>query len=198
MRKESSLPALCLMCGYLGRSTISAEFLMRLFVRDPHTYRLVLLRPVLWTGSFTHGRSGKSYSSKVLLKVILLAYSRGIKGSRPIEKACRENVLFLAISGGHQPDHATIANFITSMKQQIMNTFVQVLMVCEEMNLLSGTHFSLDGLKLPSNASKDHSGTFKELKKKRAKLKEMIREHKHIDKLDVDPKRLEFSRQKHH
>ena len=135
-----------------------------------------------------------AYSPKVLLKVVLLAYSRGIKGSRPIEKTCRENVLFLALAGGHQPDHATIAAFISSMMQQIMNIFVQVLMVCEEMNLLSGTHFSLDGLKLPSNASKDHSGTFKELKKKRAKLKgklkELIREHKNIDKLDIDPNEL--------
>jgi transposase len=35
----------------------------------------------------------------VLLKVVLLAYSRGLISSRAIERACRENVLFMAISG---------------------------------------------------------------------------------------------------
>lgn len=33
-----------------------------------------------------------------MLKIILLAYSRGIVKSRRIEQACRENVLFIAIS----------------------------------------------------------------------------------------------------
>lgn len=123
---------------------------------------------------------------KVLLKVILLAYARGMTGSRVIERACRENVLFMALAGGEQPDHATIAAFVTALKGHIMDIFVEVLIVCDKMKLLSGTHLSLDGLKLPSNASKEHSGTFKELKKKRAKLKgklkELVREHRQLDK----------------
>ena len=49
-----------------------------------------------------------AYHPKVLFKVILLAYSRGIIGSRRIEKTCRENILFLALSGGQQPDHSPL------------------------------------------------------------------------------------------
>jgi len=131
---------------------------------------------------------------KVLLKAVLLAYSRGMTGSRRIERACRENVIFMAVCGDVQPDHATISSFITAMKGKIIDLFVQVLLICQEMDLLSGTHFSLDGVKLSSNASKEHSGTFKDFKKKRAKLKgklkQLIREHKQIDKLDVDPKAI--------
>ena len=44
-----------------------------------------------------------AYDPKLLLKVVLLAYSRGITGSRKIEKACRENVIFMAISCGISP-----------------------------------------------------------------------------------------------
>jgi transposase len=123
---------------------------------------------------------------KILLKVILLAYARGMTGSRVIERACRENVLFMALAGGEQPDHATIAAFVSALRGHIMDIFVEVLIICEKMELLSGTHLSLDGLKLPSNASKEHSGTFKELQKKRSKLKgklkELIREHRQLDK----------------
>jgi hypothetical protein len=46
----------------------------------------------------------------------------------------------------------------------------EVLLVCEEMNLLGGTMFALDGCKLPSNASKEWSGTIAELRRKKARI----------------------------
>lgn len=67
------------------------------------------------------------------------------------------------------------------MQKEVESVFANILFVCEELDLLGGTHFSLDGVKLPSNASKEWSGTFKELKKKRdklqAKLQQVITEH---------------------
>lgn len=130
----------------------------------------------------------KAYSPKILLKVILLAYSRGIVGSRKIEQACKENVTFIAIACGQEPDHSTISAFVTSMKNNIMELFRNILLICDGLDLLSGTHFSLDGCKLPSNASKEWSGTFKALKKKKGKLKQkliqLLHQHKQTDKAD--------------
>ena len=40
-----------------------------------------------------------AYDPAVMLEIVLLAYSRGIVSSRAIERACRENVVFIAISG---------------------------------------------------------------------------------------------------
>ena len=57
------------------------------------------------------GRS--AYDPKVLLKIVLFGYSRGLKSSRKIERACRENVTFLALTCGQHPDHSTIAAFIS-------------------------------------------------------------------------------------
>jgi transposase len=129
---------------------------------------------------------------KILLKVILFAYSRGTIGSRPIERCCRENILFMALSGGFHPDHSTISHFVSTMSKEIESIFCDILLVCEQMDLLGGTHFSLDGLKLPSNASKECSGTFKELKKKRGKLREKLKqalsEHIRQDRLDESDK----------
>jgi transposase len=95
-----------------------------------------------------------AYDPKVLLKVTLLAYSKGILSSRKIESACKENVLFMALSGCQIPDHSKIAEFISSMKEEIQQLFCDILLVCDELKLLGGTSFALDGLKLPSNASK--------------------------------------------
>jgi len=122
---------------------------------------------------------------KVLLKVILFAYSRGMISSRQIERACGENILFMALSCGYRPDHSTIAHFVSSMQKEIESIFSNILLVCAELDLLGGTHFSLDGVKLPSNASKKWSGTFKELKRKRdrlqGKLQQAMAEHIQAD-----------------
>ena len=123
---------------------------------------------------------------KILLKVILLAYARGMISSRQIERACQENIIFIALSYGYAPDHSTIAEFVSSMQTEIQSIFSNILLVCEELGLLDGTHFSLDGVKLSANVSKEWSGTFDELKHKRDKLQEklqrVIAEHAQADK----------------
>ena len=135
---------------------------------------------------------------KILLKIILLAYTRGMISSRQIERACQENIIFIALSYGYAPDHSTIAQFIASMQTEIQTLFSNVLLVCEELGLLDGTHFSLDGVKLSANVSKEWSGTFDELKHKRDKLQEklqrVIAEHAQADK---QPE-VEVERQKKH
>jgi len=53
-----------------------------------------------------------AHSPANLLKVVLLAYSQGLISSRRIETACRDNVLFIAISGDAKPHFTTIADFV--------------------------------------------------------------------------------------
>lgn len=134
----------------------------------------------------------RAYDPKVLLKVVLFAYSRGILHSRRMERACRENVTFMALACGQAPDHSTLAAFISSMgEERVVKLFSEVLLVCEEEGLLGGTHFSLDGCKLKGNASKEWSGTRGELQKKQekleAKVKQAVREHREADERGDDP-----------
>ena len=82
---------------------------------------------------FCNDETGRSaYDPKVLLKIVLCAYSRGELSSRKIERACKDNVIFMALACGQRPDHSTIAAFISSMGDQIEPLFSQVLLVCEE------------------------------------------------------------------
>jgi transposase len=132
-----------------------------------------------------------AYNPKILLKIVLLGYARGLISSRKIEQACRENVVFIALACGQQPDHSTIATFVCSMKDEILPLFRDVLLVCQELDLLGGTFFALDGLKLPSNASKEWSGTRAELHRKKerleAKVQELLTEHAQEDHQDDPP-----------
>jgi transposase len=66
-------------------------------------------------GKLRNDETGRpAYNPKVILKAVLLAYSRGIIGSRKIEQAGRENVTFIAITAWSTLDHSTIAEFISS------------------------------------------------------------------------------------
>lgn len=155
----------------------------------------------IFQGKYRNDETGRAaYDPKILLKVVLLAYSRGLSSSRKIEQACRENVVFMALACGQQPDHSTIATFVSSMKNEILPLFRDVLLVCEEMNLLGGTRFALDGCKLPSNASKEWSGTFSELHKKKQKIEvrvaQLLTEQMQTDREDFsDPKGSGCNRQ---
>ena len=135
----------------------------------------------------------EAYDPKVLLKVVLFGYSRGLISSRHIERACKENVVFMALGCGQQPDHSTIAAFVSSMKGEILPLFRDVLLVCEEEGLLGGTFFALDGCKLPSNASREWSGTIGDLKRKKDKIekkvKRLLEEQVEADKEDDDDER---------
>jgi transposase len=116
-----------------------------------------------------------AYDPKVLLKVVLFAYSRGLISSRKMERACRENITFMALTCGQCPDHSTIAAFVSSMRDEILPLFRDVLLVCEENHLLGGTLFALDGSKVPSNASKEWSGKISDLRRKKEKIEKRVK-----------------------
>jgi transposase len=115
-----------------------------------------------------------AYSPAVLLKVVLLAYSKGIISSRDIEAACRENVVFMAISGDSQPHFSTLADFISSQRYAIASLFAQVLLICDRQGLIGRQMFAIDGVKLPSNASKAKSGRREEFQREATKMEAAV------------------------
>jgi len=116
-----------------------------------------------------------AYDPALLLKIILAAYSRGHTSSRQIERLCRENVVFMALSADSQPHFTTIANFIRQMDDVIQSLFTEVLLVCSREGLIGGEMFAIDGCKMPSNASKEHSGTHADFAKKQKKINRAVR-----------------------
>src|SRR3990172_11784984 len=105
-----------------------------------------------------------AYDPRILLKIILFAYSRGIVSSRRIESLCRENVVMMALCADTQPDFTTIADFVASSSEEIARLFQEVLLVCDAMGLLGKELFAIDGLKLPGNAAKEWSEKKADLK----------------------------------
>ena len=68
-----------------------------------------------------------AYDPRVMLKIVLLAYSRGLVTSRKIEQACTHDVLFIALSGDSQPSYSHIARFVRELGDEVQAVFAQVL-----------------------------------------------------------------------
>lgn len=126
-----------------------------------------------------------AYDPAVLLKIILLAYSRGILSSREIEAACRDNVLFIAVSGDSQPNFTTLAAFVSELGDLTGRLFAQVLTLCDRQGLIGREMFAIDGVKLPSNASKAKSGTRqdfqRQVEKMERKMADLLARHRSAD-----------------
>jgi transposase len=133
-----------------------------------------------------------AYDPAILLKIILYGYSRGMVFSRQIEQCCRENIIFMALSADTHPHFTTIADFISSSREQIIGLFRDVLLICDKLGLIGKEMFAVDGCKLSSNASKEWSGTKGELKGKQQKMERAVRylveKHRQMDaKAETDP-----------
>jgi transposase len=116
-----------------------------------------------------------AYDPSILLKIILLAYSKGVTSSREIARLCRENVVFMALAADSAPHFTTIADFISRLDAEIVSVFRDVLLVCDELGLIGKAMFAIDGVKLPSNASKEWSGTREDYRKKVQKMERAVR-----------------------
>ncbi|MBV1904537.1 MAG: IS1182 family transposase [Pseudomonadales bacterium] len=120
-----------------------------------------------------------AYDPAILLKIILFAYSKGITSSREIQWCCETNIIFKALSCDSVPHWTSIASFVSGRPEEIEALFEQILLICDEQGLLGKALFAIDGCKMSSNAAKEWSGTFSELDKKRAKLKQKIHHYLH-------------------
>jgi len=130
----------------------------------------------IFDSKFKNDDTGRpAYDPAILLKIVLLAYSRGVTSSRKIEALCRENVVFMAISADSRPHFTSISNFISGCPEQIAKLFQQVILICDDLGLIGKEMFAVDGCKMPSNASKEWSGTKAELRKKAQKIDRAVR-----------------------
>jgi transposase len=113
----------------------------------------------------------------ILLKLIFYGYYNGCISSRKIYGLNNNNITAKALTGDMEIHWTTIAEFVSGNKEAVKETFVQVLMYCNELGLIGGKDFALDGLRLPSNASIEMSGTKEQLAKRLDVCKKMAAKH---------------------
>ena len=110
---------------------------------------------------------------------------KSCRPTRGIERLCREHVSFIALCGDTSPHFTTLAAFVSCLGEEVAALFAQVLFLCDQQGLIGRQMFAIDGVKLPSNASKAKSGTRADFDKQADKLevaaRKMIERHRAND-----------------
>lgn len=123
------------------------------------------------------GGGTSSYNPRMMLKVLVYAYTQKVNSSRQIAKGLRENVNFMWISGNNRPDFRTINRFRSSvMKEGIEVVFSEVLQYLIEGGYVTLENYFLDGTKIEANANKYSWVWAKSTAKYKARLQEKIQD----------------------
>jgi transposase len=134
---------------------------------------------------------GEAFAPEVLLGLLVYGYASGVFSSRQIEKGTYETLPFRYIAGGLHPDHDTIAHFRKTFLPQIRGLFVQVLVIAQEVGVLTLGNISLDGSKIHADASKSKAVSYGYLPKLTARLQVEVEEllilAEQADQADLPP-----------
>jgi transposase len=104
--------------------------------------------------SYERSDGAPPYDPKMMLKLLLYAYSTGVTSSREMERRCQIDVAFRWLSANTAPDYRSISRFRRRHLLALDDLFIQVLTLCAEAGLVSLGRVALDGTKLRASASR--------------------------------------------
>jgi len=123
------------------------------------------------------GGGTSSYHPKMLLKVLVYAYTQQLYSSRKIAKALRENIYFMWLAGNQRPDFRTINRFRSEVvKEVIEEIFTSVLELLIDEGYIKLENYFLDGTKIEANANPYSWVWGKSTKRYKQKLQEKVKE----------------------
>jgi transposase len=82
---------------------------------------------------------------KMMVALLLYAYSVGVPSSRRIARRCEEDIAFRVIAANTRPDYSCISEFRRIHLEALAGLFIQVLRLCQEAGLVKLGHWRSTG-----------------------------------------------------
>ncbi|MDO8687550.1 MAG: IS1182 family transposase [Dehalococcoidales bacterium] len=98
-----------------------------------------------------------AYHPRALLCVWLYGFMTGIRSSRKLEAACRDQVPYLWLTGFQHPDHNTLWRFYQAHRDAMRRLLKYTVATAIELNLVDLAVQALDGTKIAANAAGDRT-----------------------------------------
>jgi len=96
-----------------------------------------------------------AYHPKLLLKIYIYGYLNKIRSSRKLESEIKRNVEMMWLCAGLTPSYKTIADFRKENAKALKKVFREFVLLCKELDLITGELVAVDGAFLRANASKN-------------------------------------------
>jgi transposase len=114
------------------------------------------------------------FHPRMMLVLLLYAYSVGVFSSRKIMARCETNVAFRVIVGEDVPGFQRISEFRRRHLQHMQALFIEVLALCREAGLLKVGRLALDGTKVKANASRHKAMSYDRMTSEEQRLQQEI------------------------
>ncbi len=121
------------------------------------------------------GRGLAAYDPRMMVRLLIYGYCRGVASSRRMERATYEDVGFRYLAADEHPDHDTIADFRKEHLAALSQLFVEVLRLCQRAGLVKLGHVALEGTKVKANASKHKAMSYERMGEAEEKLEEEVK-----------------------
>lgn len=100
------------------------------------------------------GEGGRpAYASRLLVNVWRYGYYEGVRSCRKLEKACRDHVGLIWLTGMHAPDHNTLNAFFRANRDGIRRLFKKTVEVAIAADLVGFVLHALDGTKIQAQVA---------------------------------------------
>lgn len=96
-----------------------------------------------------------AYHPRMMLKVLLYGYAKGIYSSRRIAQELESNIFFWYLSGKQKPNFRTICLFRARHAEELKEVFREMIRLCLNLGIVKILTATLDGTKIKANASKE-------------------------------------------
>lgn len=97
---------------------------------------------------------GPAYDPRTLLCAWLYGFMTGVRSTRKLEAACRDQVPFLWLTGWEHPDHNTLWRFYLIHREQMRELFKRTVCTAVGMGLVDLAVQAVDGTRIAGNAAR--------------------------------------------
>ncbi len=116
------------------------------------------------------------YANDLMLKVWLYGYLARIRATRELERACREHLSLLWLTGRHAPDHNSLWRFWAANRRPLRAVFRAAVKVAAGQGLIGMICHAVDGTKIRAVASRRTVEHRKDLEKLLARVEASMAE----------------------
>ena len=121
-----------------------------------HIHHLVESIPEEAFAKFYSLEGAPSYHPRMMLKIILCAYTQSVFSGRKIESLLKDSIRMMWLAQGYEPSYRTINRFRIhpEMKELLRQCFVQFRNQLVKEEIISAETIFIDGTKIEANANK--------------------------------------------
>jgi len=130
------------------------------------------------------GAGHPAYHPRIIMKILIQGMLAGVRSSRKLASACRENLVFMFLAEKVGPDFRTIARFRKDNAGFVKDAFKKTVEIASGHDLVDLSFISIDGSMLKANAGKKRYFNRKGLDSLDKAVEKMIKGDIALDELE--------------